>query len=49
MNKDLLDVKRAGSKFKRSVQIENIDVFNKFIDKIIPYHAAPFLSLMGKK
>ena len=44
-----LDVKSAGSKFKRTVQIDNIDVFNKFIDKIIPYHAAPFFIFDGEE
>ncbi|KPL57689.1 DNA sulfur modification protein DndD [Rossellomorea vietnamensis] len=44
-----LEVKGAGSKFKKTVQIDNIDVFNKFIDKIIPYHAAPFFIFDGEE
>lgn len=44
-----LDIRSAGSKFKRSAQIENIDTYNKFIDKIIPYYAAPFFIFDGEE
>lgn len=44
-----LNVRKIGSKFVKHAQIENIAVFNKFIDKIIPYHAAPFFIFDGEE
>ncbi len=44
-----IDVRAPKSKFKRSVQIDNIEAFNKFIDRIIPYHAAPFFIFDGEE
>ena len=42
-------VKRPGVHHGKRVQINNIEVFNRFIDKIIPYHAAPFFIFDGEE
>lgn len=42
-------VKKPGALHGRHAQIDNIDVFNRFIDKIIPYHAAPFFIFDGEE
>ncbi|UZW66125.1 DNA sulfur modification protein DndD [Priestia flexa] len=44
-----LDVKKKGSSLAKRARIENIEVFNKFIDRIIPYHAAPFFVFDGEE
>ncbi|MBX9955712.1 DNA sulfur modification protein DndD [Peribacillus simplex] len=44
-----LEVKNSGSTHAKHVRIENIEVFNKFIDKIIPYYAAPFFIFDGEE
>lgn len=44
-----LDVRGVKSQFKRSAQIDNIEAYNKFIDRIIPYHAAPFFIFDGEE
>ncbi|MEM5016872.1 DNA sulfur modification protein DndD [Metabacillus indicus] len=44
-----LTVKKPGSSIVKNARIENIEVFNKFIDKIIPYHAAPFFIFDGEE
>ncbi|MDX5475917.1 MAG: DNA sulfur modification protein DndD [Bacillaceae bacterium] len=44
-----LDVKRPGTKFAKKVRIDNIETYNKFIDRIIPYHAAPFFIFDGEE
>lgn len=44
-----LFVKKPGSRFARHARIDNIEAFNRFIDKIIPYHAAPFFIFDGEE
>ncbi|WP_026585252.1 DNA sulfur modification protein DndD [Bacillus sp. J33] len=44
-----LDVKKPGSRISKHARIDNIEVFNKFIDRIIPYHAAPFFIFDGEE
>lgn len=44
-----LTVKKPGSNIVKNARIDNIEVFNKFIDKIIPYHAAPFFIFDGEE
>lgn len=44
-----LDVKKKGSSLAKRARIENIEIFNKFIDRIIPYHAAPFFVFDGEE
>ncbi|QLK09353.1 DNA sulfur modification protein DndD (plasmid) [Priestia megaterium] len=44
-----LEVKKKGSKHGKHAKIDNIEVFNKFIDRIIPYHAAPFFIFDGEE
>lgn len=44
-----LFVKKPGSKFAKHARIDNIEAFNRFIDKIIPYHAAPFFIFDGEE
>ncbi|USL34828.1 DNA sulfur modification protein DndD [Priestia megaterium] len=44
-----LDVKKKGSSLAKRARIENIEVFNRFIDRIIPYHAAPFFVFDGEE
>jgi DNA sulfur modification protein DndD len=44
-----LEVKGSKSKLAKRARIDNIDVFNKFIDRIIPYHAAPFFIFDGEE
>ena len=33
----------------KTVRIDNIDTFNRFMDKMIPYHAAPFFIFDGEE
>jgi DNA sulfur modification protein DndD len=44
-----IDVRGSKSKFKRTAQIDNVEAYNKFIDRIIPYHAAPFFIFDGEE
>lgn len=44
-----LEVKKQGSSIPKRARIDNIEVFNKFIDRIIPYHAAPFFIFDGEE
>jgi DNA sulfur modification protein DndD len=44
-----LEVKGPNSKHAKHARIDNIEVFNRFIDKIIPYHAAPFFIFDGEE
>ncbi|MGG3563176.1 DNA sulfur modification protein DndD [Neobacillus rhizosphaerae] len=44
-----LEVKGSKSKISKRARIDNIDAFNKFIDRIIPYHAAPFFIFDGEE
>ncbi|MFK4477835.1 DNA sulfur modification protein DndD [Bacillus sp. RC206] len=47
-NRDLT-VKKPGAMIGKTVRIDNIDTFNRFMDKIIPYHAAPFFIFDGEE
>lgn len=47
-NRDLT-VKKAGAAIGKTVRIDNIDTFNRFMDKMIPYHAAPFFIFDGEE
>ncbi len=42
-------VRRPGIRQGKKVQIDNIEVYNRFIDKIIPYHSAPFFIFDGEE
>ncbi|MCM3243165.1 MULTISPECIES: DNA sulfur modification protein DndD [Cytobacillus] len=44
-----LDVRKPGSRIPKHARIDNIEVYNKFIDRIIPYHAAPFFIFDGEE
>lgn len=44
-----LKVKKSSSSKTKHARIDNIEVFNKFIDRIIPYHAAPFFIFDGEE
>ncbi|MFY4775831.1 DNA sulfur modification protein DndD [Metabacillus sp. RGM 3146] len=44
-----LDVKKTGSFATKHARIDNIEVYNRYIDKIIPYHAAPFFIFDGEE
>lgn len=44
-----LEIKKAGSKMSKKARIENIEVYNRFIDRIIPYYAAPFFIFDGEE
>lgn len=44
-----LYIKRPGSKMPKHARIDNIEAYNKFIDRIIPYHAAPFFIFDGEE
>ncbi|WP_043931898.1 DNA sulfur modification protein DndD [Bacillus sp. EB01] len=44
-----LEVKKVGGKTSKKARIDNIEVFNKYIDRIIPYHAAPFFIFDGEE
>jgi len=44
-----LEVKKPGSSLSKKARIDNIEVYNKFIDRIIPYHAAPFFIFDGEE
>jgi DNA sulfur modification protein DndD len=44
-----LKVKKSASSKTKHARIDNIEVFNKFIDRIIPYHAAPFFIFDGEE
>lgn len=47
-NRDLT-VRKPGARVGRNAQIDNIETYNRFIDKIIPYHAAPFFIFDGEE
>ncbi|MEM5670835.1 AAA family ATPase [Bacillus cereus] len=47
-NRDLT-VKKPGAMIGKTVRIDNIDTFNRFMDKMIPYHAAPFFIFDGEE
>jgi DNA sulfur modification protein DndD len=44
-----LKVKKSSTSKTKHARIDNIEVFNKFIDRIIPYHAAPFFIFDGEE
>ncbi|MBM7691632.1 DNA sulfur modification protein DndD [Peribacillus deserti] len=44
-----LEIRKAGSKMAKHARIENIEAYNRFIDRIIPYHAAPFFIFDGEE
>ena len=44
-----LSISRPGVRAKKHALIQNIEVYNKFIDRIIPYHAAPFFIFDGEE
>lgn len=44
-----LDVRKAGSTFAKHARIDNIEAYDRFIDRIIPYHAAPFFIFDGEE
>lgn len=44
-----ITVRKPGVKHGRRVNIDNIEAFNRFIDRIIPYHAAPFFIFDGEE
>lgn len=44
-----LYIRKPGIRAKKHALIENIEVYNKFIDRIIPYHAAPFFIFDGEE
>jgi len=44
-----LSIRKSGSKMAQHARIDNIEVYNKFIDRIIPYYAAPFFIFDGEE
>ena len=44
-----ISIKSPGASKPRFAKIDNIDAYNKFIDKIIPYYAAPFFIFDGEE
>jgi DNA sulfur modification protein DndD len=44
-----LRVKKSAISKTKFARIDNIEAFNKFIDRIIPYHAAPFFIFDGEE
>lgn len=42
-------VRNLGEQHGRHAQIDNINAYNRFIDKIIPYYAAPFFIFDGEE
>lgn len=44
-----ISIKAPGSKHEKHARIDNIEAYNKFIDRVIPYHAAPFFIFDGEE
>lgn len=44
-----LFIKKAGSSQTKSKKIDNIETYNKFIDRIIPFYASPFFIFDGEE
>lgn len=44
-----LEVRKIGSTHAKKVKIDNIEAYNKFIDRVIPYYAAPFFIFDGEE
>lgn len=42
-------IRKQGLQHGQPVRIDNIEAFNRFIDKVIPYHAAPFFIFDGEE
>ncbi|MCM3741905.1 DNA sulfur modification protein DndD [Oceanobacillus luteolus] len=42
-------ISRPGVRAKKHANIQNIEAYNKYIDRIIPYHAAPFFIFDGEE
>lgn len=42
-------VKKAGSRIGRSQRVDNLEAYNRIIDKMIPYNAAPFFIFDGEE
>ncbi|WP_099353722.1 DNA sulfur modification protein DndD [Fredinandcohnia onubensis] len=44
-----LSIRKAGNRHGKKIKIDNIEAFNRIIDKIIPYNAAPFFIFDGEE
>ncbi|XZF74902.1 DNA sulfur modification protein DndD [Bacillus sp. AL-1R] len=44
-----ISIKAPGSTHAKHARIDNIEAYNKFIDRVIPYHAAPFFIFDGEE
>lgn len=44
-----LTIKENKNSLPKKVQVENIDTYNRFIDRIIPFYAAPFFIFDGEE
>jgi DNA sulfur modification protein DndD len=44
-----LNVRQSGSTHSKHARIDNIEAYNRLIDRIIPYHAAPFFIFDGEE
>ena len=44
-----LSIKKPGAKMAQHARIDNIEAYNRFIDRIIPYYAAPFFIFDGEE
>jgi DNA sulfur modification protein DndD len=44
-----IEVRKPGMRRGKFARIENIEAFNRLIDKMIPYHAAPFFIFDGEE
>ncbi len=44
-----LEIKKHGTKFPKHARIDNIEAYNRFIDRIIPFYAAPFFIFDGEE
>lgn len=44
-----ISIKRPGSRMNQHARIDNIEAYNRFIDRIIPYYAAPFFIFDGEE
>lgn len=44
-----ISIKAPGSTHAKHARIDNLEAYNKFIDRVIPYHAAPFFIFDGEE
>lgn len=44
-----ITIRKPGVKIGKQAHIDNIEAFNRFIDKMIPFHAAPFFIFDGEE